>query len=175
MDIWHCRSLKNALALRILKMSSQKNYIKSIFQLPGILLPASLVFYQAMMTVLVIYLRLGNRKLNLTAGSEMWVMVGIVLISFVFHVVLRQKKLLSSQWAWCHVIFTIQFFPVLILLDFTAFNEIITDEPHFASPPFTPGLPKSLILLTSSLLVASITQLAFWVYTVAALINAAKQ
>jgi len=151
-----------------------ESMFKSFMKMPGVLLPASLVFFQAMMGALTIYLRVANRRLTLTTDSEIWILAGIVLISFVFHIILQKKNLLSFLWGWCHAIFTVQFFLILILLDFVAFNKKVTDEPYFAFSSFG-VMPKGFILLTYSLLTALIAQIVFWVCTAFMLLKSAKQ
>jgi hypothetical protein len=139
--------------------------MKHIFQLPAILLPITIILVEIIIRNTAANMHIHDAYVALPLGFYLAPEHAVVLITYVLHLVLKSKQLISSKWAWLQVITTV--------LPFICYTYIalslptpISNKPHFTLPAFFSGIPASVILLLWSLLTAIIAQLLFWIYAI---------
>ncbi len=155
-------------------MNNQKTYITNIFQLPGILLPASILAIQIILGNTAADIHLHDTYIVMPFGLYLSPEYIIVLISYVLHIMLRNKRLISSRWLWLHAIITILPFILFAIVAVNWPNHATGNRAHFVFPPLSYGRLLLMRGLFASLVIACIAQLVFWVYAIIVLVRPAK-
>lgn len=151
--------------------------MKTLIQLPGILLPASLF-------ALVVYN--GNSVMDIHIHDTLFVLparyyftpvYSIVFLSWLFHVQLRIINLLSLSRAWWQVILTV--LPVLLYCIQSLFRLTIDGQPRryytYSAWETFQHTRYMVLAFALSILIAALAQIIFWIYGTIKLFNSMKQ
>jgi cytochrome c oxidase subunit 1 len=142
--------------------------MKHIFHLPAVLLPASIFFLQFF---------IGNSAVDIHIHDTLFVVPFwfcllpvylIIFLSFITHIVLRRKNLLTLKWAWFQV--GVAILPILLYWFITLFNFFGTPLPrryYSYSPWYQWNYHRYIgIIFLVICLVAFLTQIVLWIYAV---------